>query len=117
MIVGMAGETTSCSIAVTIIATRSAAVTRRRPARADPLLVSSVIVASSFLSLVAGGMSGAAPGFPGDRAGGMHHCTVLAKSDTVRWIQARRRGEVSQNADRRRIVIGVPRGSRRGLRE
>ena len=27
MIVGMAGETTSCSIAVTIIATRSAAVT------------------------------------------------------------------------------------------
>ena len=32
MIVGMAGETTSCSIAVTIIATRSAAVTFRRPA-------------------------------------------------------------------------------------
>src|SRR4051812_13552623 len=31
MIVGMAGETTSCSIAVTIIATMSAAVTIRRP--------------------------------------------------------------------------------------
>ena len=32
MIVGMAGETTSCSIAVTIIATMSATVTLRRPA-------------------------------------------------------------------------------------
>src|SRR4051794_40748974 len=67
MIVGMAGETTSCSIAVTIIATSSAAVTRRRPASADPLVVSSTIVASNSLSLVAGGMSGIAPGFPGDR--------------------------------------------------
>ena len=35
MIVGIAGETTSCSTAVTIMAIRSAAVTRRRPAMAD----------------------------------------------------------------------------------
>ena len=37
MIVVMAGETTSCSIAVTVMATSKAAVTIRRPAMADSL--------------------------------------------------------------------------------